>query len=80
LLTEQIPIQPSSPYVGRTLGDTRIRTRTSASLVAVLREREVIPSPPPSFAFEAGDIVVVVGTRKALAEVTRILADDDPDG
>jgi TrkA domain protein len=48
--------------------------------VAVLREREVIPSPPPSFAFEAGDIVVVVGTRKALAEVTRILADDDPDG
>jgi TrkA domain protein len=80
LLTEQIPVQPSSPYVGRPLGDTRIRTRTSASIVAVLRERAVIPSPPPSFVFEAGDTVVVVGTHKALDGVTRIFADDDPDG
>jgi len=80
LFTEQIPIQPSSPYVGRRLGDTRIRTRTSASVVAVLRDRQVIPSPQPSFGFEAGDTVVVVGTRKALEGVSRILADDDPDG
>jgi TrkA domain protein len=80
LYTEQVPIQPSSPYVGRKLGDTRIRTRTSASIVAVLREREVIPSPQPSFVFAAGDVVVVVGTRRGLDGVTRILADDDPDG
>lgn len=80
LLTEQLPIAPSSPYVGRRLGHTRIRTRTSASVVAVLREREVIPSPDPSFVFAAGDVIVVVGTRESLDKVTRILADDDPDG
>jgi TrkA domain protein len=80
LLTEQIPIQPSSPYAGRRLGDTRIRTRTSASVVAVLRDREVIPSPGPEFGFAAGDVVVVVGTRDALDSVMRIFADDDPDG
>jgi TrkA domain protein len=80
LYTEQVPIQASSPYVGRRLGDTRIRTRTSASIVAVLREREVIPSPQPSFVFAAGDVVVVVGTRRGLDGVTKILADDDPDG
>jgi TrkA domain protein len=80
LLTEQVPIQPSSPYVGRRLGDTRIRTRTGASIVAILREREVIPSPDPSLVFAAGDVVVVVGTRKGLDGVTSVLADDDPDG
>lgn len=80
LLTEQFPIQPSSPYVGRRLADTRIRTRTSASVVAVLRDREVTPSPDPSFRFAAGDVVVVVGTREGLDGVGRILADDDPDG
>ena len=80
LLTEQVPIQPSSPYVGRRLGDTRIRSRTGASIVAVLRDREVIPSPDPSFKFTANDVVVVVGTREGLDGVTRILADDDPDG
>jgi TrkA domain protein len=80
LLTEQISIPAGSPYVGRRLGDTKARTRTSASIVAVLREREVIASPDPTFRFEAGDVVVVVGTRHGLDGVSKILADDDPDG
>jgi TrkA domain protein len=80
LLTEQISIPAGSPFVGRRLGDTKARTRTSASIVAVLREREVIASPDPSFRFEAGDVVVVVGTRRGLDGVTAILADGDPDG
>jgi TrkA domain protein len=79
LLTEQVPISAGSPFVGRSLGDTKARTRTSASIVAVLRDREVIASPGPSFRFEAGDVVVVVGTRKGLDGVTAILADGDLD-
>ena len=80
LLTEQISIPAGSPYVGRRLGDTRARTRTSASIVAVLREREVIASPDPAFRFEAGDVVVVVGTRQGLDGVSRIFAGEAPDG
>lgn len=80
LLTEQIAIPAGSYYVGRRLGDTRVRTRTGASIVAVLREREVIASPDPSFQFEAGDVVVVVGTRSGLDGVSAVLADGDPDG
>jgi TrkA domain protein len=80
LLTEQIALPASSPFVGRVLGDTRARTRTSASIVAVLRGAAVIPSPGPDFRFESADVVVAVGTRKGLDAVTRILADDDPDG
>lgn len=79
LLTEQISIPAGSPYVGRRLGDTQARTRTGASIVAVLREREVFASPDPSFRFEAGDVVVVVGTRNGLDGVTAILANGDPD-
>lgn len=80
LLTEQLPLPASSPFVGRKLGDTRARTRTSASIVAVLRSAQVIPSPGPSFQFENGDVVVAVGTRRGLDALTRILANDDPDG
>ena len=80
LLTEQVAISAGSPFVGRTLGDTRVRTRTGASIVAILRDREVIASPIPSFRFEAGDVVVVVGTRKGLDGVTRILATGETDG
>ena len=74
LVTEQIVVAPGSPYAGRTLGDTAARTRTGASIVAVLRDREVIASPGPSFAFEANDVVVAVGTRDGLDGVTAILA------
>jgi TrkA domain protein len=80
LLTEQIALPGSTPFVGRPLGDTRARTRTSASIVAILRGGGVIPSPGPDFGFESGDVVVAVGTRKGLDALTRILADGDPDG
>lgn len=80
LLTEQIAIPASSLYVNRPLGDTKARTRTGASIVAVLRNGEVNVSPAPSFRFAAGDVVVVVGTRHGLDAVTAILADGDPDG
>jgi TrkA domain protein len=74
LLTEQVSLPADSPYVGRPLGDTRARTRTGASIVAVLREGGVIASPGPDFVFAAGDVVVVVGTRTGLDAVTGILA------
>ncbi|MEJ3743407.1 cation:proton antiporter regulatory subunit [Actinomycetes bacterium KLBMP 9797] len=80
LLTEQVSIPAGSRFVGRPLGDTKARTRTSASIVAVLRDREVIASPGPEFVFEAGDVIVVVGTRRGLDGVTEILANGDPDG
>ena len=75
LVTEQIPVQPGSPYDGRTLGDTRARTRTGASIVAVVRNSAVIASPRPDFRFTTNDVVVVVGTAEGTAAVAAILAD-----
>jgi TrkA domain protein len=75
LVSEQIPITAGSPYDGRSLGDTRTRTRTGASIVAVVRDREVIASPRPDFVFHAGDVVVAVGTAEGTAAVATILAD-----
>jgi len=75
IATEGIVLAPDSPYVGRTLGDAKIRTRTGASVVAVARRAEVTPSPTPSFRFESGDKVIVVGTDDGVAAVGRLLAD-----
>lgn len=74
LTTEQIPIAPGSPYDGRPLADTRSRTRTGASIVAVVRQGQVHASPRPDFTFTAGDIIVVVGTDEGTAAVAQILA------
>ncbi|NVI87255.1 cation:proton antiporter regulatory subunit [Actinomadura sp. BRA 177] len=74
LITEQYPIAAGSPYDGRPLGDTRARTRTGASIVAVVRDGQVLASPRPDFTFTAGDIIVVVGTGEGTAAVAQILA------
>ena len=43
LYMEQIPVRADSPYVGRPLGDTRARTLTRCSIVAIVREDGVVP-------------------------------------
>jgi len=69
----QVEVRPDSPYAGRALGDTRARTRTGASIVAVVRGQDVIASPGPGGRLEAGDVLVVIGTRQGIAGVQRIV-------
>ena len=74
LTTVQVPVPAGSPYDGRTLGDTRARTRTGASIVAVIRAGGIIGSPRPDFVFEPGDLVVVVGTAEGAQATADVFA------
>ncbi|MFF3562586.1 cation:proton antiporter regulatory subunit [Streptomyces sp. NPDC002574] len=74
LVTEQIPVNSRSPYAGRLLGDTRARTRTGASIVAVMRRTSAHPSPGPDFRLAIGDTLVVVGTREGVDALAAIVA------
>ncbi|MFG3497144.1 cation:proton antiporter regulatory subunit [Streptomyces sp. NPDC047928] len=73
LITEHIPVTSRSPYGGRLLGDTRARTRTGASIVAVLRRTSAHPSPGPDFRLAIGDTLVVVGTREGVDNLAAIV-------
>lgn len=73
LLTVQVPVIAGSPFDGRTLGDTQARTRTGASIVAVIRGGEILASPRPDFVFHPGDLAVAVGTAEGTSAVTDIL-------
>lgn len=73
LVTEHIPLTPRSPFSGRTLGETQARSRTGASIVAVLRRTAAEPSPTPDFRFASGDVLVVVGTREGVDAVAALI-------
>lgn len=73
VVTEQIPLPTNSPYDSRPLGDTQARTRTGASIVAVLRSGTTYPSPGPDFTLRGGDLIVSVGTREGLDQLGRLL-------
>ncbi|PZG19211.1 potassium transporter TrkA [Spongiactinospora gelatinilytica] len=74
LVSLQYPILADTPYAGRPMGDARVRTRTGASIVAIVRGGRVIASPTPDFVMAADDVVVVVGSPDSTAAVAEILA------
>ncbi|MBN0043740.1 cation:proton antiporter regulatory subunit [Streptomyces actuosus] len=69
----QIEVRAGTPFAGRPLGDTRARTRTGASIVAVVRGEQVIPSPGPERVLHPGDVLVVIGTHDGIAAVEQIV-------
>jgi TrkA domain protein len=68
----QVEVRAGTPFAGRPLGDTRARTRTGASIVAIVRGEEVIASPGPGQVLRAGDVLVVIGTHDGIAGVEQI--------
>ena len=69
----QVMIADGSRYQGRLLGDTRARTRTGASIVAIVRGDEVLASPGPAELLHAGDVLVVIGTDDGIAAVRELV-------
>ncbi|MFC4610466.1 cation:proton antiporter regulatory subunit [Streptomyces maoxianensis] len=73
LLSGQVEVRASSPYADQPLGRTQARTRTGASIVAIVRDAGVIASPAPDQVLRAGDVLVVIGTRDGIAGVEQIV-------
>ncbi|WP_084709401.1 cation:proton antiporter domain-containing protein [Rubrobacter aplysinae] len=65
--TEWIRLRDNSPVLGRSIGELQIRNIAGASIVAVVRDDEVIASPGPEVAFQSGDTAVVLGSREQRA-------------
>jgi TrkA domain protein len=56
---------------GKTIEDLQIRTKTGVTVIAVSRREQNIINPPPSFVFETGDAVVVIGETDQLRKFER---------
>lgn len=74
LQSARFPIDPGSPFDGRLLGDTRARTFTGCSIVAIVRATDVVPSPGPQDLLRAGDVLVAIGSGTGLEQLGRRLA------
>ena len=73
LAIEWVTMPDSGGLTEQTIADGHIRTRTAASVVAVVRGDHAVPGPGPNFEFLAGDQVLVMGDTEAVTEATRIL-------
>lgn len=73
LAMDWLPLSANTPFLNQPLGDTMMRTRTGASIVAVIRGEEAIPAPGPEFLLLESDTVVVVGTANGVVRASKLL-------
>ena len=65
--TEWVRLPEGSPLGGRTIGELGVRTKSGASIVAIVRDDLVLANPGPDARFEPGDLVGVLGSPEQRA-------------
>jgi K+:H+ antiporter subunit KhtT len=71
---EWIRVPDTSPAVGKTLAEAKLRARTGVTVIAILREPEPVSGAQPEDRIERGDTLVAVGKAGQFAEFRRLLA------
>jgi CPA2 family monovalent cation:H+ antiporter-2 len=71
--TETYLVSDHSSASGRSIKELRIRTKTGATVIAVKRGNEIIPSPELEFVFIPGDILYLIGTKENLLKAFALL-------
>jgi TrkA domain protein len=72
---EWIAVPDTSPAIGRTLADARLRARTGVTVIAILREPEPVSGAQPEDVVKQGDTLVGVGKAGQFAAFRRLLAE-----
>lgn len=63
LVMEWIELTPESPFVDKQIAESRIRTYTGASVIAIMHGDDIIVSPDIDVVLKAGDTVMAAGKR-----------------
>jgi TrkA domain protein len=73
LAIDWVTVPEESRFVGSTVAEGAFRTRTGASIVAVIRGSTTVAAPGADHRFEVGDVVVAVGTPEGLTQLRALL-------
>jgi CPA2 family monovalent cation:H+ antiporter-2 len=69
-----VTLSDDSPFIGRTIHELDIRSRTGVSVVGIIREGTVFPNPDIAYRFVGGDLIGVMGNlqqRDAFQKLTQ---------
>lgn len=71
--TETYLVNDHSNASGRSIKELKIRSTTGATVIAVKRGNEIIPSPGLEFVFAPGDIIYLIGSKESLSKAFTLL-------
>ena len=65
------------PFVGQTLASANIRARTGASVVAILRDGQLMANPKSMTIFQAEDRIGLIGDKEEIEAAEKVLAESE---
>jgi CPA2 family monovalent cation:H+ antiporter-2 len=68
-----IELDSAGAIVGKTLAEAAIRAKTEASVIAILRQQQVIANPKSATVLQAGDVVGLIGEAEHIAAARQLL-------
>lgn len=75
--TDTFLLTRNSPAIGKGLDEIELRSRTGVTVIAIVRGGQSIYNPGPDVPLAEGDILVLLGSHKALDQATSILSPTD---
>lgn len=75
---EEVPVPARSWLAGQTLASARLRNRTGATVIGVVRGGEEFYAPDPDFCLQAGDLLMVIGSEAARARLQELVDRSEP--
>lgn len=67
-------LEADSPLLEQTLAQANLRAHTGASVVALVRNQQVIANPEPNVRFVGGDLIGLIGDAAQVAAAQQIIA------
>jgi len=62
-----------NPLVGQSLADANLRSRTGASVVAILRQGQLMANPKSMTVFQSGDRIGLIGDKEEVGAAEKVL-------
>lgn len=73
LRVEEIALEPGSELVGKSLADSRIRSKVGTTILAIRHlDGTVTSNPPPTVPLASNDILVAIGTADQLEQLDKL--------
>lgn len=73
----EIRVSRNSPQIGKTIGELKFWQNTGGTVIAVIRNRDVVVSPGPYATVQANDIIVAVGGNVAIEVMNSFVNDSE---
>lgn len=68
-----IELNNTNPLIGKSLAEANIRSKTGVSVVAIVRNKQLIANPKSMTVFETGDRIGVIGEKEQIEEVQNLM-------